>query len=130
MAAQALVREDRADVAVELDRAVESRAEQSECDKGRSHGFAYLILSYCMGLSGCCMGLSGWILDRFQFVAKMNKALDEVRGAETRRMAQDGHAPLLKKSRRCVLKHPASYVGEPLPDSGDPSSSSSPLRPR
>jgi len=44
------------------------------------------------------------ILDRFHIVAKMNKALDEVRAAETRRMAQDGHEPLLKKSRWCVLK--------------------------
>jgi len=44
------------------------------------------------------------LLDRFHIVAKMNKALDEVRAAETRKMAQDGHEPLLKKSRWCVLK--------------------------
>ncbi len=44
------------------------------------------------------------ILDRFHIVAKMNKALDEVRAAESRRMAQDGHPPLLSKSRWCVLK--------------------------
>jgi transposase len=44
------------------------------------------------------------ILDRFHIVAKMNKALDEVRAAESRKMAQDGHPPLLKKSRWCVLK--------------------------
>jgi transposase len=44
------------------------------------------------------------ILDRFHVVAKMNKALDEVRAAESRKMAQDGHKPLLKKSRWCVLK--------------------------
>jgi transposase len=44
------------------------------------------------------------ILDRFHIVAKMNKALDEVRAGETRRMAQDGHSPLLSKSRWCVLK--------------------------
>jgi transposase len=44
------------------------------------------------------------ILDRFHVVAKMNKALDEVRAAESRKMAQDGHEPLLKKSRWCVLK--------------------------
>jgi transposase len=44
------------------------------------------------------------ILDRFHIVAKMNKALDEVRAAETRRLARDGHQPLLKKSRWCVLK--------------------------
>ena len=44
------------------------------------------------------------ILDRFHVVAKMNKALDEVRAAESRKMAQDGYQPLLKKSRWCVLK--------------------------
>ena len=44
------------------------------------------------------------ILDRFHIVAKMNKALDEVRAAESRRMAHDGHPPLLSKSRWCVLK--------------------------
>ncbi len=44
------------------------------------------------------------ILDRFHIVAKMNKALDEVRAGESRRLARDGHEPLLKKSRWCVLK--------------------------
>jgi len=44
------------------------------------------------------------ILDRFHIAAKMNKALDEVRAAETGRLARDGHEPLLKKSRWCVLK--------------------------
>jgi transposase len=44
------------------------------------------------------------ILDRFHIAAKMNKALDEVRAGESRRLARDGHAPLLKKSRWCVLK--------------------------
>ena len=44
------------------------------------------------------------ILDRFHIVAKMNDALDEVRSAEARRMAQDGHQPLLKKTRWCLLK--------------------------
>jgi transposase len=44
------------------------------------------------------------ILDRFHIVAKMNKALDEVRAAETRKIAREGHQPLLKKSRWCILK--------------------------
>ena len=44
------------------------------------------------------------ILDRFHIVAKMNKALDEVRAGESRKLAQAGHEPLLKKSRWCVLK--------------------------
>ena len=52
------------------------------------------------------------ILDRFHIVAKMNKALDEVRAAETRRMAQEGHAPLLKKSRWCVLKRKENLTAQ------------------
>lgn len=43
------------------------------------------------------------ILARFHVVAKMNKALDEVRAAESSRMAQAGYEPVLKKSRWCVL---------------------------
>jgi transposase len=42
----------------------------------------------------------------------MNQALDEVRAAEWRRMARDGHAPLLKKSRWCVLKRKANLTGK------------------
>ena len=50
-------------------------------------------------------------LDRFHVVAKMNKALDEVRAAETRKMAQDGYEPLLKKSRWCILKNKVNLTG-------------------
>ena len=52
------------------------------------------------------------ILDRFHVVAKMNKALDEVRAAESRRMAQQGHEPLLKKSRWCVLKRKENLTAQ------------------
>jgi transposase len=44
------------------------------------------------------------ILDRFHIVAKMNKALDEVRAGEARRMAREGMVPVLKKSRWLLLK--------------------------
>jgi transposase len=44
------------------------------------------------------------ILDRFHIVAKMNKALDEVRAEETRRMRVEGRDPVLKKSRWLLLK--------------------------
>jgi transposase len=44
------------------------------------------------------------ILDRFHIVAKMNKAPDEVRAGESRRMAREGRTPLLKKSRWLPLK--------------------------
>ena len=44
------------------------------------------------------------ILDRFHIAAKMNKALDEVRADETRRMQREGRDPVLKKSRWLLLK--------------------------
>ena len=44
------------------------------------------------------------ILDRFHIVAHMNKAVDEVRSAEARRMKSDGYEPVLKNSRWCLLK--------------------------
>src|SRR5438874_11867901 len=39
------------------------------------------------------------ILDRFHIVATMNKALDEVRAAETPRMRSEGRAPGVKDAR-------------------------------
>ncbi|HLK67613.1 MAG TPA: hypothetical protein VKU19_29455 [Bryobacteraceae bacterium] len=39
-----------------------------------------------------------FVLDRVHIVAKMNKALDEVRTEETRRMQRDGNTPALKGS--------------------------------
>lgn len=44
------------------------------------------------------------ILDRFHIVAKMNKAIDEVRAAEYKKMKDDGYEPILKHSRWCLLK--------------------------
>jgi transposase len=44
------------------------------------------------------------ILDRFHIVAKMNDALNDVRSAESRKLAQDGFEPVLTNSRWCVLK--------------------------
>ncbi len=52
------------------------------------------------------------ILDRFHIVAKMNEALDEVRAAEYRRMAQAGYEPVLKKSRWCLLKRKENLTGK------------------
>jgi transposase len=50
------------------------------------------------------------ILDRFHIVAKMDLALDDVRAAEARRMAQAGYEPVLKRSRWCLLKRPANLT--------------------
>jgi transposase len=44
------------------------------------------------------------ILDRFHIVAKMNKALDEVRAEEARRIQREGRAPILRKSRWLLLR--------------------------
>src|SRR2546425_8601782 len=44
------------------------------------------------------------ILDRFHIVAKMNKALDEIRAGESRRIASEGGVPVMKKSRWLLLK--------------------------
>jgi transposase len=50
------------------------------------------------------------VLDRFHIVAKMNKAIDEVRAGEARRMKQDGLDPVLKHSRWCLLKRPENLT--------------------
>jgi transposase len=52
------------------------------------------------------------ILDRFHVVAKMNKALDEVRAGEARRLAQDGYEPVLKRTRWCVLKRKTNLTSK------------------
>src|SRR5215472_15089334 len=52
------------------------------------------------------------ILDRFHIVAKMNTALDEVRAGESRRMAQAGLEPVLKKTRWCLLKRKENLTGK------------------
>jgi transposase len=50
------------------------------------------------------------ILDRFHMVAKLNKALDEVRAGEARRMLREGYEPLLKTKRWCLLKRPENLT--------------------
>lgn len=44
------------------------------------------------------------ILDRFHIVAKLNKAIDQVRAGEHRQLLKDGYEPVLKNSRWCLLK--------------------------
>ena len=44
------------------------------------------------------------VLDRFHIMAKMNKAIDEVRAAEAKRLERDDYEPVLKNSRWCLLK--------------------------
>ena len=44
------------------------------------------------------------VLDRFHIMQKMNKAIDEVRAAEVKRLQADGYEQVLKHSRWCLLK--------------------------
>ena len=44
------------------------------------------------------------ILDRFHIVAKLNKALDEIRASEAKQLARQGYETILKHSRWCFLK--------------------------
>ena len=50
------------------------------------------------------------ILDRFHIVAKLNKALDEVRAAEVKELSAKGYEPVLKHSRWCFLKRVANLT--------------------
>ena len=53
---------------------------------------------------------SAAILDRFHIVAKLNKAIDEVRAAEAKELAAKSYEPLLKHSRWCLLKRVANLT--------------------
>jgi transposase len=44
------------------------------------------------------------VLDRFHIMAHMNKAIDEVRAADAKRLKADGYEHILKHSRWCLLK--------------------------
>jgi transposase len=53
-----------------------------------------------------CAAQAVHILDRFHIVATVNKAVDEVRAQEARRLHHEGREPVLKKSRWLFLKKP------------------------
>jgi transposase len=46
------------------------------------------------------------VLDRYHIMAKMNKAIDEVRAEEAKRLKRQGEEPVLKHARWCLLKRP------------------------
>lgn len=50
------------------------------------------------------------VLDRFHIMAQLNKAIDEVRAAEAKRLKQDGYEHILKHSRWCFLKRPENLT--------------------
>jgi len=43
-------------------------------------------------------------------MSKMNKAIDEVRAAEAKRLERDGYEPVLKHSRWCLLKRKENFT--------------------
>jgi len=52
------------------------------------------------------------VLDRFHIVAKVNKAVDEVRAGEARELVRQGYEPVLKHARWCFLKNPENLTGK------------------
>jgi transposase len=46
------------------------------------------------------------VLDRFHIAMHLSKAIDQVRAEETRKMAEKGYEPILKKTRWLLLKRP------------------------
>jgi transposase len=50
------------------------------------------------------------VLDRYHVMAKMNKAIDEVRAEEAKRLQRDGYEPVLKHSRWVLLKRPENLT--------------------
>jgi transposase len=50
------------------------------------------------------------VLDRFHVMSKMNKAIDEVRAAEAKRLERDGYEPVLKHSRWRLLKRKENFT--------------------
>jgi len=50
------------------------------------------------------------VLDRFHIVAKLSKAIDEVRAKEAKRLHAAGYEPVLKHTRWCLLKRPEKHT--------------------
>ena len=52
------------------------------------------------------------ILDRYHIVANLNKALDQVRAAEAKRLKAEGYEAHLHKTRWCLLKRKVNLTGK------------------
>lgn len=50
------------------------------------------------------------ILDRFHIVSHLNKAIDQVRAGEARKMKEDGYDPVLTNTRWLLLKNPVNLT--------------------
>jgi transposase len=63
-----------------------------------------------LAVIAACAGRAVHVLDRYHVMAQMNKAIDEVRAAEAKRLVADGHEPVLKQSRWVLLKQPENLT--------------------
>jgi len=63
-----------------------------------------------LNVIACRAGQAIHVLDRYHVMAKMNKAIDEVRAAEARRLKRDGYEPVLKHARWVLLKRPENLT--------------------
>jgi len=52
------------------------------------------------------------LLDRYHIVANLNKALDQVRAGEARRLKAEGYVPHLKHTRWCFLKRRSNLTNK------------------
>ena len=59
------------------------------------------------------------VLDRFHVMAKLSKAIDEVRAQEARELAAAGEEPALKNTRWLLLKRPADLTEKQEPKLAD-----------
>src|SRR5271156_4310553 len=50
------------------------------------------------------------VLDRYLLVAQLNRAVDEIRRGEAKRLTRDGYEQVLKHSRWCLLKRPENLT--------------------
>lgn len=55
------------------------------------------------------------VLDRFHIMAKMSKAIDEVRAKESKELAAKGYEPVLKRTRWLLLKRPENLTEKQEP---------------
>lgn len=62
-----------------------------------------------LNVLGECVGQAVHVLDRFHIMQRMNKAIDEVRAEEARRLKQEDDE-VLKHSRWCLLKRPENLT--------------------
>lgn len=51
-------------------------------------------------------------MDRYHIVANLNKALDQIRAGEARRMKEQGYEPILTRTQWCFRKRPKNLTSK------------------